>query len=193
LREFVSLGLLGLSLLLTACGNHSRANGKQVIVIGVDGMDPGFVERHWTDLPHLARMRSRGSFTRLATTTPPQSPTAWSTFITGLDPAEHGIFDFVHRDPATMQPFLSMSETKDGRFRIPLGPWQLPLSRSQVESVLADTGRSWNSRHDRPHAGELPACRIRRGSGGHGHTRPAGFTRNVQLLFRRPGRKTASG
>ena len=106
-----------------------------MIVIGVDGMDPGFVERHWADLPNLASMRARGSFSRLATTTPPQSPTAWSTFITGLDPAEHGIFDFVHRDPATMQPFLSMSETREARFRIPFGPWQLPISRSKVVSL----------------------------------------------------------
>jgi len=124
------------ALLFTACNiHHSQANGKQVIVIGVDGMDPGFVERHWADLPNLASMRARGSFSRLATTTPPQSPTAWSTFITGLDPAEHGIFDFVHRDPATMQPFLSMSETREARFRIPFGPWQLPISRSKVVSL----------------------------------------------------------
>lgn len=106
-----------------------------MIVIGVDGMDPAFVERHWADLPNLASLRARGSFARLATTTPPQSPTAWSTFITGLDPAEHGIFDFVHRDPATMQPFLSMSGTTEARFRIPLGPWELPLSRAQVVSL----------------------------------------------------------
>ena len=51
------------SLLLAGCGgNHSRANGKQVIVIGVDGMDPGFVERHWADLPNLAGLRARGQF-----------------------------------------------------------------------------------------------------------------------------------
>ena len=31
---------------------------------------------------------------------PPQSPVAWSSFTTGLEPARHGIFDFVHRDPA---------------------------------------------------------------------------------------------
>jgi len=139
LREFACLAFLCLGLLSTGCGKagirHSRANGRQVIVIGVDGMDPVFVERHWADLPNLARMRERGTFTRLATTTPPQSPTAWSTFITGLDPADHGIFDFVHRDPATMQPFLSMSETRDARFRIPIGPWQLPLSRSKVVSL----------------------------------------------------------
>jgi len=102
LREFAWLLVL-LPALLASCGTPpSRANGKQVIVIGVDGMDPGFVERHWADLPNLARIRDQGSFSRLATTTPPQSPTAWSTFITGLDAAEHGIFDFVHRDPATL-------------------------------------------------------------------------------------------
>jgi predicted AlkP superfamily phosphohydrolase/phosphomutase len=135
LREFVWLLVL-LPALLAGCGTpRSRANGKQVIVLGVDGMDPGFVERHWADLPNLARMRGQGSFSRLATTTPPQSPTAWSTFITGLDPPQHGIFDFVHRDPATMQPFLSMSETIPARFRIPLGPYELPLVRSHVVSL----------------------------------------------------------
>ena len=98
-------------------------------------MDPGFVERHWTELPNLARLRDRGSFARLATTTPPQSPVAWSTFITGLDPAGHGIFDFVDRDPLTMQPFLSMAQTRPARLRIPLGPYELPLTRPQVVSL----------------------------------------------------------
>ncbi len=124
---------------LAGCGgNHSRANGKQVIVIGVDGMDPGFVERHWADLPNLSRMRERGSFTRLATTTPPQSPTAWSTFITGLDPAEHGIFDFVHRDPATMQPFLSMAETtKPNDARLSDSARPLAIAALAIASCIA--------------------------------------------------------
>jgi predicted AlkP superfamily phosphohydrolase/phosphomutase len=117
------------------CGAHSSARGRQVIVIGVDGMDPGFVERHWADLPNLAALRDRGSFARLATTTPPQSPVAWSTFITGLDPSGHGIFDFVHRDPVTMEPFLSMGETQAARFKIPLGPYEVPLSSPRVVSL----------------------------------------------------------
>jgi predicted AlkP superfamily phosphohydrolase/phosphomutase len=122
-------------LLMLGCGHRSRAHGRQVIVIGVDGMDPEFVERHWADLPNLASLRDRGSFARLATTTPPQSPVAWSTFITGLDPAQHGIFDFVHRDPGTMEPFLSMGETRAPRFTIPLGPYELPLTSPQVVSL----------------------------------------------------------
>ncbi len=133
MREFVWPVLF---LALTSCGQpRARANGKQVIVIGVDGMDPGFVERHWADLPNLAGLRDRGSFSRLETTTPPQSPPAWSTFITGLDPAEHGVFDFVERDPATQRIFLSMAETIPPRFHLPIGPYDLPLSRSRVMSL----------------------------------------------------------
>lgn len=98
-------------------------------------MDPNFVERHWDALPNLARLRDRGSFSRLGTTTPPQSPVAWSTFITGLDPGEHGIFDFVHRDPSTLQPYSSMSATEPPRFTVPIGPYVLPLSASRVVSL----------------------------------------------------------
>jgi predicted AlkP superfamily phosphohydrolase/phosphomutase len=129
------LGVLLTILAVSGCGVRSAAHGRQVIVIGVDGMDPDFVERHWAYLPNLAYLRNRGSFARLATTTPPQSPVAWSTFITGLDPAQHGIFDFVHRDPLTMEPFLSMGETRPPRFTIPLGPYELPLTRPQVVSL----------------------------------------------------------
>ncbi len=106
-----------------------------MIVIGVDGMDPGFVERHWSSLPNLDRLRREGSFSRLRTTTPPQSPVAWSTFITGLDPDQHGIYDFVHRDPATLAPFLSTDQTLPPRFTLPLGPYELPLSHSRVVSL----------------------------------------------------------
>jgi predicted AlkP superfamily phosphohydrolase/phosphomutase len=45
-------------------------------VLGVDGMDPTFVEKHWNDLPNLAELRRRGRFQRLGTSMPPQSPVA---------------------------------------------------------------------------------------------------------------------
>lgn len=131
--------------LLAAC---STSHHKKVIVIGVDGMDPAFVERHWADLPNVARLRERGSYSHLETTYPPQSPVAWSTFITGLDPGEHGIFDFVHRDPATREPYLSTDKTIGPRFTLPLGPYELPLSRSRV--VPLRKGRAfWEYLSDR--------------------------------------------
>ena len=116
--------------LLLACGPHSTT---KVIVFGVDGMDPAFVERHWADLPALNQLRQEGTFSRLATTDPPQSPVAWSSFITGLDPAQHGIFDFVHRDAATHEPYLSISRTTPSRLVFPFGPWELPLRPGGVE------------------------------------------------------------
>jgi predicted AlkP superfamily phosphohydrolase/phosphomutase len=119
-----------LPVLFSACSHP----GKTVIVLGVDGMDPNFVERHWSALPNLRRLRDAGGLTRLATTTPPQSPVAWATFITGTDPAQHGIFDFVHRDPATMQPISSMAETIEPAHQLAIGPYLLPLSKARVRS-----------------------------------------------------------
>jgi predicted AlkP superfamily phosphohydrolase/phosphomutase len=101
-------------------------------VLGVDGMDPAFVERHWDALPNLRALRDSGYFGRLRTTNPPQSPVAWSTFITGLDPDQHGIYDFVHRDPTTLSLFSSMSKTEDPKLVLPLGPYLLPLSSPRV-------------------------------------------------------------
>ena len=95
-------------------------------------MDPGFVEQHWKDLPNLARLAKSGAFHRLATTIPPQSPVAWSTFITGMNPGGHGIFDFVHRDPATMKAFSSMGEVERPTRTFPLGAYEIPLAGGRV-------------------------------------------------------------
>jgi predicted AlkP superfamily phosphohydrolase/phosphomutase len=102
-------------------------------------MDPAFVERHWDALPNLKRLALNGHFMRLGTTTPPQSPVAWSSFITGLEPTEHGIFDFVHRDPATLQPYSSMTRTEAPRLVLPLGPYRIPLSKSRVITLRRGT------------------------------------------------------
>jgi predicted AlkP superfamily phosphohydrolase/phosphomutase len=45
-------------------------------------------------LPTLARMRDQGAFGPLRSTEPPITPVAWSTFLTGLQPGRHGIFNF---------------------------------------------------------------------------------------------------
>ncbi|HVW07032.1 MAG TPA: hypothetical protein VHC90_00530, partial [Bryobacteraceae bacterium] len=50
---------------LLNCGGAQRSYPKSLIVLGVDGMDPGFVERHWDELPNLRRLRDRGGLTRL--------------------------------------------------------------------------------------------------------------------------------
>ncbi|MGC4050825.1 MAG: alkaline phosphatase family protein [Paludibaculum sp.] len=129
-------GLLAALLFLWGCGRADvRERHPRMIVLGVDGMDPGFVEKNWAVLPNLDRLRRQGGFQRLATTNPPQSPVAWSAVITGLDPGGHGIFDFVHRDAATITPYSSMAEVLDARRTFAFGPWILPLESGQVRSL----------------------------------------------------------
>jgi predicted AlkP superfamily phosphohydrolase/phosphomutase len=84
---------------------------KKVIVIGLDGLEPGIVEAMLGrgELPHLGKIRSAGSYSRLATTYPAQTPVAWSSFATGTNPGGHGIFDFICRDPQTYQPDVALS------------------------------------------------------------------------------------
>jgi predicted AlkP superfamily phosphohydrolase/phosphomutase len=120
---------------LTGCGRTAvNASAPRIIVLGIDGMDPNFLDRHWDSLPNLDALRREGEFKHLETTMPPQSPVAWSTFITGLDPGGHGIFDFVHRDPKTMTPYSSMSQATQGRRSIPVGAYELPISSGEVVS-----------------------------------------------------------
>jgi predicted AlkP superfamily phosphohydrolase/phosphomutase len=84
---------------------------KKAIVIGLDGLEPTIVEAMLAkgELPHLERLRSAGGFSRVATTTPAQTPVAWSTFATGRNPGGHGIFDFIRRDPRTYLPDLALN------------------------------------------------------------------------------------
>ena len=125
---------------LVACGGAPESTtDKRVIVLGVDGMDPKFIERHWESLPNLDRLRKQGEFKRLATTIPPQSPVAWSTVTTGRDPGGHGIYGFIHRDPFTRFPFSSMGQVAEAGDVFEIGDYVIPLSEGEVESYRQGT------------------------------------------------------
>jgi len=81
----------------------STAAIRKVLVIGLDGLEPSLVEPMLArgDLPNLARLAGAAGLARVATTAPAQTPVAWSTFATGMNPGGHGVFDFLRRDPRT--------------------------------------------------------------------------------------------
>ncbi|MBK8248067.1 MAG: alkaline phosphatase family protein [Gemmatimonadetes bacterium] len=83
---------------------------RKVIIVGLDGLDPSLLRELMVrgGLPHLSALASRGTFCDLGTTLPAQTPTAWSTFATGLNAGGHGIYDFIRRDPANYRPDLSL-------------------------------------------------------------------------------------
>jgi predicted AlkP superfamily phosphohydrolase/phosphomutase len=93
----------------------AEAERPGVFVVGVDGLDPVILERMIDagEMPTFARLRAEGSFQTLGTSVPPQSPVAWSNFVTGMNPGGHGIFDFIHRDPATYKPISSATPPVD--------------------------------------------------------------------------------
>ena len=86
---------------------------KKVMVLGIDGMDPHLLEMFLKmgKMPHTQRLIAMGGFSPLVTSIPPQSPVAWANFITGMNPGGHGIFDFIHRDPATTEIRVILSTT----------------------------------------------------------------------------------
>ena len=75
-------------------------SNNKLLVIGMDGAPFELIERwgQMGELPNLAKLIDRGSFGILRSTMPVHSPTAWSSFLTGLNPGQHGVFDFVRRE-----------------------------------------------------------------------------------------------
>ena len=101
---------------LLGAGCHGAGDAPRLLVLGIDGMDPQILSRLMDAgrMPNHKALAASGGFVPLATTMPPQSPVAWSSFITGLEPVGHGIFDFIHRDAATLLPYLSTSRKGAG-------------------------------------------------------------------------------
>ncbi len=100
--------LVGVFALLVAsgCGGRYEKTGKQVVVIGIDGMDWNYTQELIAAgrLPTFEKLQREGMAAPLGTSVPPLSPIAWSNFTTGTDAGGHGIFDFLHRDPETYFP-----------------------------------------------------------------------------------------
>ena len=102
----------------------NKGQGKKVIVIGFDGMDPRLCEKMMDQgrLPNLDKLRKQNGYRVLGTSNPPQSPVAWANFINGAGPGSHGIFDFIHRDPDRQAyPFFAAAETISGEGYVEFG------------------------------------------------------------------------
>jgi len=146
-----ALGTAPLLLLAVAIACRGTAPaGRRVLVLGFDGLDYTVTRDLMAAgrLPNFSSLAAAGSFAPLGTSIPPQSPVAWSTFITGLDPGGHGIFDFIHRDPATMAPYLSTTRSVPAAHNLRVGSWLVPLSSPRVES-LRDGRPFWEPLGDR--------------------------------------------
>ncbi len=112
---------------------YEAVDGR-VIVLGFDGMDPVLAQR-WMDaglMPNFSRLAASGSFGKLATTNPAQSPVAWSSFATGTNPGAHGIFDFLRRSRDNYEPDFAISETRPTQYTVDLAGLRIPADGGEV-------------------------------------------------------------
>ena len=74
---------------------------KRLLIIGWDGADWEIIDDLIARgmLPNLSGLLRKGLRANLASTIPTHSWAAWSTFLTGMNPGGHGVFDFVERRP----------------------------------------------------------------------------------------------
>ena len=120
---------------------------KQVVVLGFDGADPKLAAKWMAEgkLPNLARLAREGTFKPLGTTNPPESPVAWASFATGLNPGGTGIYDFLKRDPQTYLPELALVSRERPKFLWGLIPIKAPKvtnlrSGTPFYKAVADAG-----------------------------------------------------
>lgn len=86
----------------------------KTLILGFDSFDPAIFEEMAgkNQLPNLEKFCSEGGYSKLQVSSPPQTEVSWTSIATGLDPGGHGIFDFVHRDPETYLPYVSILRTR---------------------------------------------------------------------------------
>lgn len=69
------------------------------LVLGLDGADLHAVKALGKErLPNLHALMARGAYAHLESVKPEATLPNWTTFLTGVDPGRHGVFDFTVRE-----------------------------------------------------------------------------------------------
>ena len=106
----------------------------RVLVIAWDGADWQILDPLLQDgaLPNLSRLIDRGGRAVLKSTLPPHSWSAWPSFLTGVEPADHGVYDIVEPRREGRQSFpVSFRSIRERTFLA-------DLTRAGVETVMVN-------------------------------------------------------
>ena len=120
---------------------YGKATFERAVILGFDGMDPELADRFMKEgrLPNLAKLREKGTFSKLRTTFPAISPVAWSTFMTGVNPGKHNIYDFLARNTSNYLPYLSSAEIKGPKRHIKIGKYSIPFGKTEIKAMRKGT------------------------------------------------------
>ena len=125
------------ALLLPACSGGAKDTETRVVVFGVDGLDPEMLQDRIDRgmMPNFEKFIASGAnFQSLQTSWPPQSPVAWSNFISGTNPGKHGLYDFIHVNRDTYGIGSSMVESDPVTMDMTLFGYDIPLRGGDVRS-----------------------------------------------------------
>jgi predicted AlkP superfamily phosphohydrolase/phosphomutase len=125
------------ALLLPACSGGAKDSETRVVVFGVDGLDPEMLQERIDRgmMPNFKKLVEGGAnFQALQTSWPPQSPVAWSNFISGTNPGKHGLYDFIHVNRETYGIGSSMVESDPVGMEMTLFGYDVPLTGGDVRS-----------------------------------------------------------
>jgi len=130
--------------LVTVGNPYKAAMTRRVVVLGLDGLDPGLVTKYMRDgrMPNFQKLSEHGVFRPLDTSVPSMSPVAWSTFATGVDASQHGIYDFLTRDPCTYAPMLSSTDIGKVKRVVNIGDYMFPIGKPRIK-LLQKSQQFW--------------------------------------------------
>ncbi len=130
--------------LFTVGNPYKNAMTKKVVILGLDGMDPGLTTKFMREgrLPNFQKLAEKGVFRPLDTSLPSMSPVAWSTFATGTDASHHCIYDFLTRDPCTYGPMLSSTDIGSAKKVVNIGRYMIPIGKPRMR-LLQKSQHFW--------------------------------------------------
>lgn len=100
---------------------------NKIFVLGIDGMSYSLMQSEYIKslMPNLSNLCMRHNLNKINSVYPVISSVAWTSFVTGSNPGEHGIFGFADRQ---YKPFKIMIPTSANRKKPPI--WsQLPQDK----------------------------------------------------------------
>ena len=101
----------------------------KAVVLGFDGATKSSSATPVPEDPDDARLSAEGAYRQLRSTVPAMTPTAWSSFLTGLNPGGHGIFNFTS-NPNRAQSRVENAASRSG------APFWRPLGAAGVRSAF---------------------------------------------------------
>src|SRR2546429_5226323 len=100
------------------CVRMTEPTTRRVLVIGWDGADWRILDplMEAGALPNLAALIGRGARAVLTSTIPTHSWAAWPSFLTGVDPVDHGVYDILENRRGSSQKPVSFTSIRERTF-----------------------------------------------------------------------------